>query len=248
MSIRALIVDDEEKARNVLQALIQENFPDIEIIGMAGDVPDAVKAINRQMPDVIFLDIEMPGYSGFQLLDFFDNIPFRIIFTTAYSEYAIQAFQVSAVDFLLKPIQIDQLESAVDKLRERNGTNHKELYDNLKLNISGNTMRRIALPTSSGILFIKPEEIVYLKADGSYTHFILHSGKEIVVSKRIKEYESALTPEMRFYRPHRSYIVNAERITEFVKADGGSVLMDNGHSIPVSRDSKDEFLGFLGVS
>lgn len=247
MSIRALIVDDEQKARNVLNALLTDNFSDVEVVDQVEDVPTAVRSINRHKPDVVFLDVEMPGYNGFQLLDFFDKIDFNIIFTTAYSEYAIQAFQVSAVDYLLKPLQIEQLETAIEKLKGKNVEQNREVFDNLKENIANNSIRKIALPTSSGILFVKIEDIVYLKADGSYTNFFLTNGKQVLVSRKIKEYEAALSNENRFYRPHRSYVINADRITEYVKADGGSVVLDNGDSIPISREIKDEFLNYLGM-
>ena len=247
MKIRAIIVDDELKARNVLNVILTENFADVEVLELVEDVPAAVKSIHKHKPDVVFLDIEMPGYNGFQLLDFFETIDFKIIFTTAYSEYAIQAFQVSAIDYLLKPIQIEQLENALLKLQNRDEVQNQELLENLKINIQGGGIKRIALPTSGGVVFIKTEDIVYLKADGSYTHFILDGGKKIMVSKKIKEYEAALTADLQFYRPHRSYIVNASRITAYIKADGGSVTLDNGDSIPISRDSKEEFMGFLGM-
>lgn len=247
MSIRAIIVDDEQKARNVLQALIADHLPDLEVVDLAEDVPNAVRSINRHHPDVVFLDVEMPGYNGFQLLDFFDQIDFNIIFTTAYSEYAIQAFQVSAVDYLLKPLQIEQLESAVEKLKQRNVQQNRELLENLKGNIQSNTIQKVALPTSSGILFVKPQDIVYLKAEGSYTNFFLDGGKQILVSRKIKEFETALNEQLKFYRPHRSYIINADRITEYIRSDGGSVAMDNGDTVPISRESKDGFLSFLGM-
>ncbi len=247
MSIRALIVDDEQKARNVLNALLTDNFSDVEVVDQVEDVPTAVRSINRHKPDVVFLDVEMPGYNGFQLLDFFDKIDFNIIFTTAYSEYAIQAFQVSAVDYLLKPLQIEQLELAIEKLKGKSVEQNREVFDNLKENIANNSIRKIALPTSSGILFVKVEDIVYLKAEGSYTNFYMSNGKQVLVSRKIKEYEAALSNENRFYRPHRSYVINADRITEYVKADGGSVVLDNGDSIPISREIKDEFLNYLGM-
>ncbi|MBL7812111.1 MAG: response regulator transcription factor [Bacteroidetes bacterium] len=247
MGIRAIIVDDEQKARNVLSAILSGEIPGVEVVDQAEDVPSAVKSIMRHKPDLVFLDVEMPGYNGFQLLDFFEQIEFSIIFTTAYSEYALQAFQVSAVDYLLKPIQIEAVELALEKYKARRGEPQRELLENLRQNLISSSVKKLALPTGSGVIFVKTEDILYLKADGSYTHFILNDGRQLMVSRKIKEYETVLTPELQFYRPHRSYLVNARRISEYIKADGGSVVLENGDSVPIARDAKDEFLEFLGM-
>jgi len=245
--MRAIVVDDEEKARNVLKAIIGEHFPDVEIVDLCEDVPAAVKSILKHKPDVVLLDVEMPGYNGFQLLEFFEEIDFSIIFTTAYSEYAIRAFQVSAVDYLLKPIQIEQLEIALEKLRNRQSTQSKELFDNLRLNMQDGPVKKIALPSSGGVMFVKTEDIIYLKADGSYTQFFLSSGRHVLISRKLKEFEKALNETIGFFRPHRSYIINGDKVTEYLRADGGSVVMDNGDQVPIARDSREEFLNFIGM-
>jgi two-component system, LytTR family, response regulator len=245
--MRAIVVDDEEKARNVLKAIIGEHFSDVEIIDMCEDVPAAVKSILRHKPDVVFLDVEMPGYNGFQLLEFFEEIDFNIIFTTAYSEYAIRAFQVSAVDYLLKPIQIEQLETALEKLRKQQAANNKEIFENLRFNLHDGPVKKIALPSSGGVMFVKTEDIIYLKADGSYTHFFLNNGRNVLISRKLKEFEKALNETIGFFRPHRSYIINGERVAEYLRTDGGSVIMDNGDQVPIARDSREDFLNFIGI-
>ena len=162
-----------------------------QILAIAEDVPSGVIAINQHQPDVVFLDVEMPGYTGFQLLDFFREVNFEIVLTTAHSDYALQAFQVSAIDFLLKPIQISELLKAVEKLKKVQGL-QKERMDTLKENFKDGAIKKIALPVSEGLIFIDVADIIYLEADGAYTHFHLVGGKKILVSKKIKEYEGAL--------------------------------------------------------
>jgi two-component system LytT family response regulator len=244
--LRGIIIDDEARARSVLATLIKENVPDIEIVDTADDVPNGVISINKYKPDVVFLDVEMPNYNGFQLLDFFENINFNIVFTTAYSDYALQAFQVSAIDYLLKPIQIEQLLKAVEKLKSHAKTQNNEKFQTLKTNLGEKGVQKLALPVSNGLRFVPLEEIIYLEADGAYTNFMLRDGSKIVVSKKIKEFEDALSPDKKFFRPHRSYIVNLNSIKQYIKSDGGYLIMDNGDNVSLSREMKDAFLEVMG--
>lgn len=239
--IKAILIDDEAKARRILEALLKEYCTDVEIVATAADVPSGVIAINQHKPDVLFLDVEMPGYTGFQLLDFFRDIDFDIVFTTAHSDYAVQAFRVSAIDFLLKPIQISELIAAVDKVRAKQGHN-KERLTVLKENFKDNTVKKLALPVAEGLIFADTDTLTHLEADGAYTHFHFEDGKKIVVSKKIKEFEEALTQQSNFFRTHRSYIVNLKKIKQYVKQEGGYVLLENDIQVPLARERKDEFL------
>lgn len=242
--LRAVIIEDEQKARRILQTLLEENCEGIEVMAAAEDVPTGVKAIIAHKPDVVFLDIELPGFNGFELSDFFDEVKFEIIFTTAYSEYAIKAFQMSAVDYLLKPIQIDQLRSAVEKARERRGSQMDEKMKALKDNLQGRNMRKIALPIAEGLLFVEEKEIVYLEADNSYTTVYFSNGTKILVSKNLKEFTEIIdSPDS--FKPHRSYYVNVNHIRQYNKADNGSLVLDNGHVVHIARDRKQEFLEFF---
>ncbi len=239
--MKAVIIDDEAKARRILEALLTEHCDEIEVVAMADDVPSGVKAINKEKPDVVFLDVEMPGYSGFQLLEFFDQVDFEIIFTTAYSEHALKAFEVSAIDYLLKPIQIDQLTKAVKKLLNKGNQQSTEKINALKSNLKDNKISKIALPVADGFLFAKPDEILYLKAESSYTNIILSSAKTILVSKTLKEFEK-LIDHPHFMRVHRSYLVNLNHVKQFVKTDGGHLEMVNGDIVYFSKEKRDDLL------
>ncbi|MEN9510501.1 MAG: response regulator [Bacteroidota bacterium] len=246
--IHAVIVEDEPRAQNVLRTLLEAHFPDVRLVGVAADVPTAVELIKDQKPELVFLDVELPGQSGLTLFEHIDATQIHVVFTTAYTQYAIQAFQVSAVDYLLKPIQLDQLELAIEKVRKHKKENRLDASDIALLKeqmVEG--VKKIPLPTSGGVLFVCLQDIVYLKADGSYTHFIMNNGKNILVSRKIKEFEHTLNKNNRFFRPHRSYVVNVDRIVEYIKADGGSVVMDNTDEIPLSRDMRETFLQFMGM-
>ncbi len=238
----AIIIDDEAKARRIMETLITDHCPEVKVLESADDVLSGIKAINKHKPDIVFLDIEMPGYTGFQLLDFFDEINFAVIFTTAYSEYALQAFQVSAVDYLLKPIQIDQLHSAIEKVSRLKGTTqNREKIHTLKENLEDHHIKKIALSTSQGLIFVPVNQIIYLEADGSYTHIFLTDGSKLLISKKIKEFENILTQDNHFFRTHRSFIVNLSFIKQYIKQDGGHLIMENGAIVHISRERKDDF-------
>ena len=234
--MRAIIVDDELNARLALRGILEENFPEIEIVAENVDVPSAVKSIHAFQPDLVFLDIAMPGYSGLELLNFFDvnTINFKIIFVTAFAEYAINAFELSAVDYILKPVRIDALLRALTKVNDSNSLEKiKVLQNNLDLPQN----KKIALNTGDGITFIELLDILYLKADGSYTHFFLSNKNKITVSKKISEFER-LEQVGNFMRIHRSHVINLERIQKILKQDGGTVIMDNGDELSISSDKR----------
>lgn len=245
--MNVIIIDDENKARRVLKALLEEYCPTVNIVAMAANVPEGVKAINTHQPDLIFLDIEMPQYNGFQLLEFFEKGDFGIIFTTAYSEYAIQAFRISAIDYLLKPIQINQLIDAVEKASQLTTQGNKQRVEQLatlKTNLSSQngTLGRIALPISNGLHFADMEDILYLEADSSYTYVYLNNeSKKLVISKLLKDLEKLL-PEKTFIRIHRKYLINVAYIKQYLKSDGGYVVMTNGEQLTISRHKRDNLL------
>ena len=243
--LKAIIVDDEGKARRILERFIVEYCPQLEIVAVVENVPEAVKAIQKTNPDVVFLDIEMPGYNGFQLLEFFDQIDFEIIFTTAYSEFALRAFQVSAIDYLLKPIQIDQLTLAVQKLVKIHGNSLiRQRLATLQKNLEEHKIKKIIIPLSEGSLFVELKDILYLKAEGSYANIFFKDGNKVIVSKNLKDYEDQLTLEEGFFRTHRSFLVNTYYIKQ-ISSDGSEATMINEAIINISRERKQELINFL---
>jgi two-component system LytT family response regulator len=239
--LKVLIVDDEAKARRILEELLKEYCPDIQLLESVDDVPNAVKAIQKYRPDIVFLDIEMPNYTGFQLFDFIDSVDFEIIFTTAYREYALQAFQVSAIDYLLKPIQIDLLINAIEKVKKQKNAQIQERINALKTNLRQENIQKIALPVAEGLLFVEIDEIIYLAAEGAYTQIYLTSGRKILVSKNIKSFEDSFR-HPRLLRVHRSYIINLNRVKQYLRQEGGIIVMENEAEVDLSKDRKEEFL------
>lgn len=246
--LNVLIIDDEEQARFTLNKFLNEYCSDVNILGEECNIPDGIKAINKLKPDVIFLDIEMPGLSGLEILNFFnpEEINFQIIFVTAYSEYAIKAFKLAATDYLLKPIDIDQLVSAVEKAKQNKVLKKiSESFQILKENAIQPDQIKIALYISGGILYVKTSDIIYLEADGSYCKFFFTNREPELVSRKLKEYEELLLKQKGFFKPHRSYIINTLNIKQFVRADGGYLIMENNRQIPLARGKKEELLLFL---
>jgi two-component system LytT family response regulator len=243
--IRAIIVDDENKSRVNLKILLTEFCEGVEVIGLAGTVNDAIKLIDSKNPDMVFLDIQMQNETGFDLLEHYEKINFEVVFTTAHSEYALRAIKFSAIDYLLKPIDIDDLQAAVKKLEERINADSQiknkleVLLQNLKPEDSSNC--KIALPSSSGLVFVKLREILYCEGQSNYTYFYLINGNKYIVSKTLKEYEEMLS-EYNFFRIHKSHLVNLNEIKQYVRGDGGYVVMNNEKALDVSKRRKESFL------
>ena len=239
--IKALIIDDEKRAINTLRSLLEMYVENVEIVATCTNVPEGVKAIQSHAPQIVFLDIEMPEYNGFQLLDFFRNIDFEIIFITAYNDYAIRAFEASAIDYLLKPVDIDLLKKAVEKATEKIGREYVKLkMEILREKYQSNQFKKIALPTAEGLFFVETKEIVLLEADGSYTEVWLSHGSKMVISKKLKFFEEVLQDNPGFFRSHRSYIVNINRINKYSKRES-MISLENGKSVMISRNKKAEF-------
>jgi len=239
--LKALIIDDEIRARASLNNLLKEYCPQVTVVDMAGDVATAIDMIGIHKPDIVFLDIEMPDQNGFQLLMHFEIPDFEIIFTTAYSEYAVKAFEVSAIDYLLKPLEISKVCAAVEKVGQRQGGHAiRERLHTLKENLSVNQVRQIALPVTEGLQFVQINDIMYLQAEGPYTHVVTSQFK-LLICKIIKDFEYLLGEDNRFIRVHRSYIINAQFIKQYIRHNGTFLKMRNDEVIPVARDRKQYF-------
>ena len=242
--IKALIVDDEELARKNLAYLIKDYCPQVELVGEAEDISKAKTLLKSNDVDLVLLDIEMPNGSGFDLLESINgSLNFQVVFVTAYHEYALRAFKYSAVDYILKPINPEELKQAIDKIKPGKVTQSKEQLDNLMENLQskGEVMNKIALPSMEGLQFINLDDIVYCESQDNYTKFFLVDGQRIMVSKTIKHFEELLNPSQ-FFRVHRSNIVNLKYIEKYVKGEGGYIVMKQGARIPVSRRRKESFL------
>lgn len=240
--MKAIIIDDEKRARVNLTLLLQEYCPDVEVLAECENLSAGVKAIRKLKPNVVLLDIEMPGHSGLELLDFFDDdeVGFAIIFTTAYNEYAVRAFKFSAIDYLLKPIIPEELQSAIkraEKQQQKFGN-----YKALKENIASTSLDKIAVPSGSSLIFIDVRNILYIKGEGAYSEVNMLDSTKHVVSRNLKNFEDILCQSPDFFRAHKSYIVNLGYVTSYNKADGGSLFLNNGISVPLSPDKSQVIL------
>ncbi len=242
--MRTIIVDDIAKNREILQGLLADFCPQVEVVGTAEDVAPAHPLILEQEPDLVLLDVEMPGGTGFDLLEKFDDVNFEVIFVTAHDRYALQAIKFCALDYLLKPVDIKELIQAVhragEKLKERKST---EKFEHLLKNIRSKETRqhKIALPTLEGFVFIQVENIIRCEAEGSYTNVFLEGGKSICATRKIKGFEELLN-DYDFFRVHRSHLINMNKIEKYHRGEGGYVVLSDGISVDVARRKKDEFL------
>ena len=242
--IKALVVDDEKKARDILTGMLNAHCPQVNVIGQADSVSVAEELIRSTKPDLVFLDIEMPFGNGFDLLDRTRDLNFDVIFTTAFDHYAVKAIKFSAFDYLLKPIDVDELKIAVDRLiqnkKDQNSFNGKieNLLSEIKIN---GKPKRIAIPSLEGISIVNIDEIIRCEADTNYTRIYLINGEAILVSKTLKEYEDLLT-EYHFVRVHHHNLINLNHVQKYIKGEGGYAIMSDGSSVEVSRRKKTEFL------
>ena len=244
--IRTIIIDDEQRARRVLQNMLVKYCPEVEVVSTCSSVPEAIQEIERLTPDAIFLDIEMPEYSGFELLEQLEGIQCDVVFVTAYNQYAIKAFEVSAIDYILKPISIEKLELAVKKLLK--SFQHSQIEDRLRIlqqNLKAKSPKKMTLPIQGGYEYIKLDEISHINADGSYCEIHFIKGKRIIVSKKMKFFHDLLLSEPNFFRCHRSHLVNLNHINQYQKGSA-TILMENKLEISVARDKKKELVDLLG--
>ena len=247
--IRAIIIEDEEKARSNLIQMLSDYCKEVEVVDTGENVQFGIQSINKHNPDLIFLDVHMQGETGFDLLEQIEKIEFEIIFTTAHNEYAVKAFKFSAIDYLLKPVDINELVQAVKKARDKIQEDAtKERYEMIIENLKDkkNTFNKIALPTADGLIFVQVSNIIRCEAEDNYTHFFLSNGERILVSKTIKYFEELLA-DQDFFRVHQSHLINIEHIAEYHKGEGGYAIMSDNSSVIVSRRKKESFLAKLST-
>lgn len=245
--IKAVIVEDEDNSRELLQSLVTKHCAGVEVVASAANVKEGVEAINKHNPDLIFLDISMPDGTGFDLLEKISPVKSDIIFTTATDKYAIKAIKYSALDYLLKPIDAEELKSAVNKLIDKKSKgntveNLAHLLQNLK---QGNdSYQKITLPTTNAYEIVYIKDIIRCEADGSYTAFHLTEKRKLLASASLKHYEDLL-PTSQFLRIHHHHLINISHVIRYLKTDGGYAVMSDGSQLEISRRKKEDFLAML---
>ena len=241
--LKAVIVDDEQDAVNFIESIAKEYCPNIEIIGKAHSAIEGIEVITKVKPDLVFLDVEMPHGSGFDLLAGFPEKDFDVIFITAFNHYAIKAIKFSAVDYILKPININEFIESVKRVEEARSEkksrnmNFNALFENLKSSIPS----KLAIPTSTGMEYLNTKEIIRVEADRSYSWFYMKNGGKYLVSRNLKEYQELLS-DRNFFRTHNSHLINLEHVKKYIRHEGGYIEMIDKSTVPISRGKKDLFL------
>lgn len=240
--IKAVIIDDEQPAREVIANFLTEYCPDVEVVAKASSVSTGYNAIRRTSPDLVFLDIQMPDGKGFDLLNKFESIDFKIIFITAYSEYAIKAFRFSAIDYLLKPVKIDELIDAVDRVRKAGRTGlSAEIVSSLMSNLREGSAKQstLIIPNIKGFDVLRVPDIIMCQADGYCTNFHIAGQRKVVSSKNLKHFNELLI-DQNFLRVHHSYLVNLDHVTGYTRQ--GEILLSEGLKAYLGDSYKNEFV------
>ena len=249
--MRVIIVDDEVTSSQVLEELIKHYLPQLQIVAICNKPLEAVSKLATMNPDIVFLDIELPGMTGFDILEKIKNINFEVIFTTAHIQYGIKAIQFSAIDYLLKPINVEELKTAVQRVQDHKAVSNplekiRNLFENVKLLNNNDPFNRIAFPTSDGLKFIYLDQIMRCMASNNYTHIYLTNNEKILISKSLKDIENIL-PHTNFCRIHNSHLVNLKYIRKFIKGDVNTLVMNDNTELEVSRRKKDELVKILNL-
>ncbi|HVF81633.1 MAG TPA: LytTR family DNA-binding domain-containing protein [Flavisolibacter sp.] len=241
--VRCILIDDENNSLEVMEWLLKKYCPQVKIEAACRAAADGIEAIKKFAPDVVFLDIEMPHMNGFDMLEQFDKLTFDVVFCTAYDQFAIKAFKYSALNYLLKPIDPDDLVETVRRVEEKKAAPQKEQIELLLQNLkqpAAPALNRIALTTSDGLLFADAADILYCEALSNYTSVVLKTQK-VLVSKTLKEIDEVLSGGP-FYRIHHSYLINLNQVQKYVRGEGGYVMMPDGKSVSISRAKRQEFV------
>ena len=245
--IKAIIVDDEQHCIDALQTMLEKKCPGVNVTGSAKSVKDAKGLVDELQPDLVFLDVEMPYQNGFELLLLFEKVNFDVIFTTAYEQYALKAIKFNALDYLLKPFSVKELQDALEKFREKKinklkdtGVSPMDVFlQNMKT--MQQTHKKIALPTINGLVFMPVQNIVRCESTGNYTRIFFTDKKNLMVSRPLKEFEELLS-DVDFFRVHNSHLINMQQMQSYIQGEGGFALMSDGTQVEVSRRRKADFL------
>jgi two-component system, LytTR family, response regulator len=246
--LTAIIIDDESHSRNALKQKLANHCPELLLVAECADGEEGIQNIEQLKPDLIFLDVEMPRMNGFTMLQQLSNRNFELVFVTAYDYYAIKAIKFSALDYLVKPVEIEDLKLAVQKaMQKRQPSSGNERLELLLQNMMNEKkeQHRIAIPSMDGLQFINLDNIIYLEAQSNYTFIYLAGQHKITVSKTLKDFEELLPPAI-FIRIHHSHIVNKNAVEKYIRGEGGQVVMSNGATLDVARRKKEEFMKAIG--
>lgn len=244
--LRAVLIDDDQSNLSSLSEKLAKHCPQVEIIGRCDNAEDGILTIERDKPGLVFLDIEMPRMNGFVLLQQLKFRNFGVIFVTAYDHYAIKAIKYSALDYLVKPVEIDDLKAAVGKAESNRENRNAQLQLELLLeHLNKKQPKRITIPTGDGLQFINMDNIIYLEASNNYSHIYLSTNQKFLVSRTLKEFEDMLPPDP-FVRIHHSTIINKHYVEKYIRGEGGQVVMRHGTVLDVSKRKKAEFLQAIG--
>ena len=241
--IRTILIDDEVHCLKTLEYEIKNHCPDITILASCPSSQQGLEAIRDLKPDLVFLDIEMPRMNAFELLEKLDSIGFDIIFTTAYDQYAVDAFKVNAIDYLLKPIKKEELILAIEKFQHKRKVTDEQIdliMAHIKKHVDRD-VKKIPIPSAEGLDFVDIMDIIYCKAESNYTFIYFSDNKKKIIAKTLKSFQEIL-PKSSFFRPHQSYLVNLHHVKTYVRADGGYLIMSNKDRVAISRNKKDSFL------
>jgi two-component system LytT family response regulator len=245
--IKAIIIDDEKDGREGLRFAIKRYCPDVELIQVCATPEEGIDAINTLHPDLLFLDVEMPRLSGFDVLQRVANVSFAVIFVSAYDKYAIKAIRFSALDYLLKPVDADELVQAVRRVMNSPiNAGRPHFYQSMLHNIqhAGKPIGRLAVPSAEGIDFLNTDEVIFCHAEGSYTQVYLSQGRKQLISKNLLEFENILS-DSGFCRVHHSSLINMRHVQKYIRGEGGYVLLTDGHQVNISRRRREEFISML---
>lgn len=259
MTLRAIIIDDEQGAQTILSVLLQDYCPNVEVVAIADSVSTGIEVIQKYEPELVFLDIEMPFGSGFDLLEQLQRWNFDVVFTTAYDQHALRAFKVSAIDYLLKPIEVEELQRAVQRVEQKREEQSLRTLASVlelerktkeKMELLLHTLaerasaERMALPTSTGMEFVEIDEVVRCEGMINYTNIHFLERDPLLVTRTLKEFEQMLEGSS-FFRVHNSHLINFRYVVRYIRSNGGQIVMADGKTIDVSRRRRDEFLGHL---
>lgn len=241
---KAVLIDDELHCLETLSLLLQEHCKDVAIVASCRSASTGMDAIRQQQPDLVFLDVEMPHMNGFRMLEQIGKLDFSVVFTTSYDQYAIRAIRYSALDYLLKPVDVKELQAAVNKFEQSKKTPATEQIKHLleQINGKGTAFNKLALPTTDGFELVPSEDIIRCEANDNYTHLFLRSGRRIIASRTLKDIEEQLKLFPHFLRVHHSYIINLNEIVKYTRGEGGYLSMSDGSTVNVSRSRKDALL------